>query len=363
VKYGRRGARIFIFRLPDLRRAFVQNCVQFDRNKKEMTSDIPAHSISCCGQVIRKNRGQYVVQTNQGILHCSLSSKLHKKLIYPTAAPTSLSHRVQTVDDIDEVDPVAVGDQVELIPSGEGTGQIVAILPRRSKISRLSPGPVPLEQVVVANVDQALIVFAAARPDPKWGMLDRYLVTAETAHLPAIICITKLDLVESQSLEEDLRPYRRIGYPILLTSSATGEGIAECRQLLAGKLSVLIGKSGVGKSSLLNAIQPELGLRVGAVSQGDLGKGRHTTSHLELFPLEGGGAIVDTPGMRTLALWDADMPALDQLFPEMRPHLGQCRFSSCQHENEPNCAVRHAVSAGQISRNRYESYLKLLREL
>jgi ribosome biogenesis GTPase len=190
-------------------------------------------------------------------------------------------------------------------------------------------------------------------------------VTAEAAELPALIVITKLDLANGNNkLNTDLETYRRIGYPIHSVSSHTGEGIDELKEILQGKMSVMIGKSGVGKTSLLNAIQPGLGLRVKEVSKGELGKGRHTTTHLEMFKLDSGGAIVDTPGMREFGLWNISPDELAYLFPEMADRVGQCKFGmSCQHDSEPGCAIRKAVMDGEVSPHRYKSYMNLRSEL
>ncbi len=314
------------------------------------------------GMVIRKNRGQYMVQNGRNSVPCAISSRLRKQLIYPTADPSSLPHRVKRVDEIDVVDPVAVGDLVSFIEAGDGTGMIQEVLPRKTQLSRRAPGTVPLQQVMVANVDQIVIVFAAAKPAPKWNLLDRYLISAEASGLPALVIITKMDLSTPEDLAE-LAVYRQIGYPILLTSTVEQQGIEEVREALTGKVSILMGKSGVGKTSLLNAIQPDLGLKVKAVGKGEVGKGRHTTTHLEMFPLENGGGVIDTPGMREFTLWEINESYLANYFPEMRPYLGQCQFSSnCIHENEPGCAVRQAVERGKITTRRYESYLKLLGE-
>ncbi len=319
------------------------------------------------GIVFRKSLGHYTVHTNGQEIDCELSSRLHKQLIYPTADPTSLRHRVQAVREIEHIDPIAIGDQVRFLDAGQGRGLITEILPRRSKLSR--PMPVPgqrvFEQVIVSNADQVLTVFAAASPTPKWGLLDRYLVTAEAAGLPSRIIITKMDLAnKNETLKKDLAIYQRIGYPIHLVCSSTGDGLEELKQALHGRMSVLIGKSGVGKTSLMNALQPGLGLRVKAVSQGDVGKGRHTTSHLQMFELDFGGTLVDTPGMREFGLWDISSEDLASLFPEMERYVGQCKFGlSCQHDHEPGCAIRKAVVSEQINPYRYQSYLRLREEL
>ena len=319
------------------------------------------------GVVFRKTLGHYTVQSNGREVDCSLSSLIHKQLIFSTADPTSLRRTVQQVREIDHVDPVAIGDRVRYVDAGEGRGMIVEILPRGSKLSR--PAPVPgqrvFEQVIVSNADLILPIFAVANPAPKWGLLDRYLVSAEAAEIPALIVINKLDLAwKNPSFEEEIEIYRRIGYPVLLVSATTGEGIEELKQALQGKQSVMVGKSGVGKTSLLNAIQPGLGLRVKAVSQGELGKGRHTTTNSEMFELEFGGALVDTPGIREFGLWDIEAEELAYLFPEMADYVGRCKFGlSCHHDTEPGCAIRKAVMAEAISPYRYQSYMNLRREL
>jgi ribosome biogenesis GTPase len=244
---------------------------------------------------------------------------------------------------------------------------ITEVLPRHSKLSRPAavPGHHAFEQVIVANADLVIPVFAVADPTPKWGLLDRYLISAESSKLPALIVITKMDMTwKNKELDSDLEAYRLAGYPIQKVSANTGEGIEELKSLLQGKTSVLVGKSGVGKTSLLNAIQPGLGLRVKEVSKGEQGKGRHTTTHLEMFELDFGGTIVDTPGIREFGLWEVTGEELAYLFPEMTGFVGQCKFGlSCRHDREPGCAIRKAVMAGEISPHRYKSYMNLRSEL
>ena len=335
------------------------------------------------GVVFRKTLGQYSVHTlREGRdIDCVLSSLIHKQLIFPTADPSSLRHTVREVREIDHVDPVAIGDRVRYTEAGErrgmtplastnskeASGVIVEILPRSSKLSRPAPGPGQrvFEQVIVSNADLVVPVFAVANPSPKWGLLDRYLVSAEAAELPSLIVINKLDLAwKNPGFDEEIEVYRRIGYPVLLVSAVTGEGIEELKDVLQGKLSVLVGKSGVGKTSLLNAIQPGLGQRVKAVGNGKIGKGRHTTTHLEMFRLDFDGALVDTPGIREFGLWDIAAEELAYLFPEMAEYVGRCKFGlSCRHDREPGCVVRKAVMSGAISPYRYQSYLRLREEL
>jgi ribosome biogenesis GTPase len=312
-----------------------------------------------CGKVFRKSLGQYSVVVDGEVVLCSVSSKLRKELIYPVADPTSLPHRVVSVEEIKMVDPIAVGDEVSFVDAGDATGMIVEVLPRRNRLSRRGPGPKPLEQVIVANVDQVVIVMAVAQPKLKWGLLDRYLVSAEAAGIPALICITKIDLADERAFLEELAAYEEIGYPSLLTSAVTGRGIEELKAALRGRVSVFAGTSGVGKTTLLNTLQPGLGLKVSEVS-GSTRKGRHTTSHLEMFPLDFGGSVVDTPGIREFGLWRIGAQELAGLFPEMRPYIGRCRFGlNCTHSHEPDCAIKRAVEERKISERRHQSYLKL----
>lgn len=315
------------------------------------------------GIVFQKNLGQYSVHSDGREVACVLSSRLHKQLVYPTAAPSSLRRAVQEVREIDHVDPVAIGDLVRLVEADRDRGVITEILPRRSKLSRLAttPGRRVFEQVIAANVDGIVPVFAASSPTPKWGLLDRYLVAAEAAGLPALICITKTDLASRDSeLQATLAEYRRIGYRVQPVSVVSGEGLDEIKLSLQGRVSVLVGKSGVGKTSLLNAIQPALGLRVKAVSGGKEGKGLHTTTRHEMFRLDCGGAIVDTPGMREFGLWNVSEEEVALFFREIRPLVGSCKFGlDCRHDEEPGCAVRKAVMTGKISPHRYQSYLRM----
>jgi ribosome biogenesis GTPase len=241
---------------------------------------------------------------------------------------------------------------------------IEEVLPRETQLSRRRPGHVEAEQVIVANPDQAVYIFAVREPAPRLRMLDRLLVLAENNDLPAIICANKIDLLDAAGggLEEARRLfglYEEIGYPVIYTSALTGQGVADLRERLQGRLSVLCGPSGAGKSSLLNAIQPDLGLAAREISYAT-GKGRHTTVSVRLWPLEEGGYVADTPGLREAGFWDIERDELAWHFVEMRPYLSDCRFSSCTHTHEPDCAVKAAVQGGAISEERYESYCRLL---
>ena len=257
---------------------------------------------------------------------------------------------------------LAVGDRVVIQPGERGDGWTIAeILPRRSRLARRAPGGAHGERVIAANVDQVVIVFAAAKPEPHPAMLDRFLVIAEGNDLPARVVVNKTDLAATER-DPRFEDYRRAGYTVHQTSVKSGAGLEELHEALAGRTSVLTGPSGVGKSSLLNALYPGLSLRVGEISE-SVNKGRHTTVGGYLHPLPDGGYVVDTPGLREVGMWDLPMQTLDSCFPEFRPLLGSCRFGDCTHLVEPDCAVREAVKAGEISAARYDSYGKLRAEL
>lgn len=330
--------------------------IQVLNPSKMSTSDQNQNNV---GVIYKKTLGNYEVHTSERMLPCIISNRLRKQFTFPSR------HSDRQVKFLDDIDLVAVGDQVRFIDSHDGTGMITEILPRRSHLSRQTsvpmPDALPFEQIIVANIDQVVPVFSAASPAPHWNMLDRYLVAAEERNLPCVICITKLDLADARDNEfwDAIADYRRIGYPVVLASAVTGSGLDDMKQILQGRTSVLLGKSGVGKSSLLNALQPGLGLRVNEVSRVK-GRGKHTTTHLEMFPLAFSGAVVDTPGAREFGLWDVNPDDLDLFFPEMRPYLGQCRFGmGCRHDEEPGCAIRQAVTAEKISPRRYSSFIRL----
>lgn len=291
------------------------------------------------GLIIRSQSGFFTVQTKEGLVTCGLRGRLKQK-------PRSS-------------DLAAVGDRVEITRQKDGKGMIESIGERASSLSRLDPRPQgTFQQILLANPDQVVFVFACAYPSPHLRMLDRFLVIAEKQRLPAVIVANKVDLTDLQTAKALFGNYPDLGYTLFYTSARTGLGVEALGMQLKGKISALAGPSGVGKSSLLNAIQPGLGLAVGEISQ-TLRKGRHTTTVRELFPLEGGGWVADMPGLRSLALWDVTAEELDGYFPEMAPLVSQCQFSNCTHQSEPGCAVRAAVEAGRVRPERYDSYLRL----
>ncbi len=311
------------------------------------------------GVVYKKSQGHYGVRVNGNLIDCEISSRLRKQLEYPIAAPTSRRHRVLDVHEIRVIDPIAIGDVVQFLRVGDGAGIITNVLPRKNQIARQDPGKRPTEQVIAANVDYMAHVISVAQPAPRWELLDRYLVSAEYAEIPSLIVFTKADVLHDGSVFPHIENYRRIGYPTFLTSAATGEGLNELRDALRDKMCVLVGMSGVGKSMLLNALQPELALRVNQISRAS-GKGKHTTTHLETFDFDFGGRVVDTPGLKYLTLWNVQRQDIAAYLPEFRPYLGKCKFGAdCTHDHEPACAIKRAAQDGAISEQRYASYLHI----
>ncbi|MGH7669977.1 MAG: ribosome small subunit-dependent GTPase A [Gemmatimonadaceae bacterium] len=260
---------------------------------------------------------------------------------------------------------LAVGDRVRLERDERGEALAIAeILPRRSRLARRAPGGAYGERVLAANVDQVVVVFAAAHPDPHLQMLDRFLVIAEANDLPAQIVVNKVDIVGTEAAHAGFDDYLRAGYPLHFTSAKRGEGLDVLRRALEGRTSVLTGPSGTGKSSIVNALFPGLDLRVGAISE-SVNKGRHTTvgASLHALPGEPGSFVVDTPGLREVGMWELPVERLDLCFPEIRGLRERCRFADCRHGVEPDCEVRAAVERGEVGVARYESYLKLADEL
>jgi ribosome biogenesis GTPase len=258
---------------------------------------------------------------------------------------------------------LAVGDEVAIEQDDAGASWAIAdILPRRSQLARRAPGGAYGQRIVAANVDQVLVVFAAANPEPHPRMIDRFLIIAEANDIAARVVINKSDLVSPESVRLRFADYERAGYPVHVTSTTTGRGLDALREVLEGRTTALSGPSGVGKSSLMNAMFHGLDLRVGEISQ-SVNKGRHTTVGALLHPLPNGGFVVDTPGLREIGMWGLTAENLDGYFPEFRPYLGECRFADCVHVVEPGCAIREALARDDISAVRYDTYVKLLDEL
>lgn len=295
------------------------------------------------GTILRARSGFYSIQTHEGMVECQLRGRAKR------------GRR--------DTDLAVIGDRVSLTRLTDATGVIEQIEPRRSKFSRRQPGPggTAKEDVMVANLDQVLIVFACADPMPNPRLVDRFLVVAEANEVDAVIVVNKVDLCGEDDARSIFDRYERIGYPLSYVSAKQAIGLEGLRERLAGRVSIVTGPSGVGKSTLLNALQPGLRIATAEVSQA-LHKGRHTTTVAELHPLDGsgGGYVADTPGLRELALWQIAPSELAWCFREFRPYLGSCGFNDCRHLDEPRCAVRAALARGHISAERHESYRRLL---
>jgi ribosome biogenesis GTPase len=250
---------------------------------------------------------------------------------------------------------VVAGDEVIFLPTGPEHGVIERVEPRRSIVCRTSKNR---QHVLVANVDQLLIVTSAAEPALKPNLIDRLIVEAERMQIPPIICINKVDLIDPADLQPLAGVYGQMGYEVLLLSAVKGIGIGRLHALVKGKESVVAGQSGVGKSSLLNVIEPGLELKVGRVST-ENEKGRHTTTVAKLIPLEAGGYVVDTPGIRQFQLWDVVPEEVSGFYRDIRPYVSRCRYGNCTHQHEADCAVKDAVADGRLDVRRYESYCHL----
>lgn len=291
------------------------------------------------GIVVRYQSGFYTIETSRGNITCGLRGRLKRRTF--------------------RGDVISIGDSVSISLLPEGKGMIEVIKPRDTELARLAPTPRgDYRQILLANPDQIVAVFACASPEPRLRMLDRFLVIAEKQGLRALIIANKVDLVGRRAAREFFSIYPPLGYRVIYTSASTGEGVEELHKALTGRVSALAGPSGVGKSSLMNLVQPGLGLAVREVSARNE-RGRHTTVVRELFPLAGGGYVADLPGLRKLSLWDTQPEELDGYFPELRELVKHCQFNDCAHFEEPGCAVIQAVEEGSVSPERYESYLRM----
>jgi len=291
------------------------------------------------GLVTRLQAGFYTVHAEDQEITCRLRGR-HKK--------------IRLFEDI-----VAVGDWVKFSLLEDHTGVIEEIEPREKAFFRMAPtARGEYKQILLANPDQVLLVFSCADPEPSLRMLDRFLVITEKQNIPVIIVVNKIDLIGIKAAKKLFAAYPEIGYRVIFTSARKKLHIAELKEELIGKVNAFSGPSGAGKSSLLNQVQPGLGLRIGGLKNSSK-KGKHTTVVRELFRLDEGGYVADMPGLRSLSLWDTEPEELDGYFPELRELVKHCQFNDCTHIVEPGCAVKKAVAEGSVNQQRYDSYVRL----
>jgi ribosome biogenesis GTPase len=348
----------------DFRRELAGSDSPVDAPREERISgkgDISRKRTLAGGEVVEDESGTYVlpdidrtvcrlgrVLRVQGLL--SIVRDEESSAVYECAI-----RRILKTLTTDKRHVVAAGDIVWFRPEGKNEGMIERVEMRHGVVSRTSRGR---QHVLVANVDQLVIVMSAAEPRLKPNLIDRMIVTAEKGGIRPILCINKIDLVEPADLMPIAGVYAQLGYDVLLVSAKDNIGISRLRDRLAGAASVVSGQSGVGKSSLLNAVEPNLGLRVQTVSE-ETQKGRHTTTTAVLIPLSFGGYVVDTPGIRQFQLWDVIPEEVAGFFRDLRPYVSRCRFPDCTHTHEDDCAVKDAVADGWIDTRRYESYVQI----
>jgi len=335
------------------------------------------------GVVLSGTHGIYDVHTEDGILRCTLRGKLKKAFARAHSAKAvsqlrasqqhanrivssrhfSHTERIEKRDSSAQPLPtrLSVGDYVKLRKIDEHTGLIEEILPRQSELSRKDSGSTEkriIQQTLLANLDQVIIVFAVVQPEPHFGLLDRYLAICEAAQVSPLICVNKTDLSHTSRVEEEADLYQRLGYRVIWTSSQNGAGIEQLRELLKNHTSLFTGPSGVGKSSLVNVLEPGMALRTGLISDAT-GKGKHTTTGSQLYPLSGGGWLADSAGIRALAAWNIAPEDLAACFIDFHPYLDECLYGDCSHIEEEGCAIIQAVDDGHIDERRYRSYVRM----
>ena len=292
------------------------------------------------GVVVRATGSWYEVLSGGERLQCRIRGKLRLKGVRST-------------------NPVVVGDEVSCLTDEQGNHVIIDITPRRNYVIRRASNLSKESHIIAANIDQALLLVTLRQPETAWEFVDRFLVTCEAYKIPVVILLAKSDLQEKEEVDFFRATYEPIGYRVVEVSAVTGEGVEEVHDLLVGCTTLLSGNSGVGKSTLVQRIDPTLDIRTGDISESHH-KGRHTTTFSTMYPLSEGGALIDTPGIKGFGLIDIEEEELWHYFPEMMHYGRECRFYNCTHTHEPGCAVVAALEAGEISPMRYESYLKMM---
>ena len=295
------------------------------------------------GIIIQKHKGRYVVDSHGNSFICSLRGRFFKE--------------VRETRNI-----AVVGDKVSFDKIGEGEGIITEIKERKNKLSRPWVENPRLEQIIVANIGQLLIIASAKEPDFNTDFIDRFIAAGEKGSLEILICINKIDLIKVYKIEKYVELYEKIGYKVVLTSATSRIGLESLKKEMKGKISVLTGQSGVGKSTIINIIQPGTNLKVKEVSP-KTGEGTHATTSVSLFRLDFGAYVVDTPGIREFSLWDIDKSTLHYYFKEFEEFIGECKYRDCVHVTEPDCRVLAAVKSGEISPERHKSYVNIYNTL
>ena len=295
------------------------------------------------GRIIRVSGLQCLVEVEQSHWQCKIRGRLK-------------------AGDRKTSSPVVAGDWVEIVPTAERTGIIEAVHTRSSKFSRGASGTRRFEQILFVNMEQLVVVVAASQPKPRRGFIDRAIVMAIKGNLQPVVCINKVDLVSQEAVDTLTAPYEALGYPIYRTSALRGDGMDVFKTALINRSTAVVGQSGVGKSTLLNGVEPGLGLKTKEIMKRH-DRGRHTTTVVHLFKLQQGGYVADTPGVKELRLWGVTSAELAAYYPELDSRRGQCQFGDCSHLHEPGCAVRAAVAAGRIASARYEGYRRIFESL
>ena len=295
------------------------------------------------GQVIRVSGVQSLVEIEDAHWQCEIRGRL-KSGIRTTNSP------------------IIAGDWVEVTPTTEHAGIIELVHPRTSQFSRAASGSRSIEQNLSVNIDQLIVVVSAKQPSPRVGFIDRAIMMAIKGNIKPIICVNKTDLTTRDAIDLLIAPYEALEYPVYRTSALHGEGMRELNDTICERISIVVGQSGVGKSTILNFIEPGLGLRTGEIMKRH-NRGRHTTTAVQWFKLKCGGYIVDTPGIKELRLWGIKSTELGRYFPEFEDFIQQCQFVDCSHLHEPSCAVRQAKFAGDIAESRYEGYRRIFESL